>query len=268
MTSLALGYPATPRTIFTRARQLHPGERWTLAPERRVRRYFVPRERIARGRTLAEAAEAVGHEVTRAVVRAVPAGARVAAFLSGGLDSSVVLARLRQSGVSVEAFTLYFGDEHPGEMRYARAVAQHLGVRHNVLEIDTRRFVDAVEPAVLHLEDIVSEAIAVPNFLLAREAARGHDVIFTGEGGDQSFGGPKNIGDGAGLTRTAATLRLPRCRRPISRSTITCGNDPRARARRRASSARSTQAIGWRTTSPAASSTSAGGAAGLRRAGR
>ena len=47
---------------------------------------------------------------------------------------------------------------------------------------------------MLHLEDVVSEAIAVPNFLLAREASRSADVLFTGEGGDQSFGGPKNLG--------------------------------------------------------------------------
>jgi asparagine synthase (glutamine-hydrolysing) len=47
---------------------------------------------------------------------------------------------------------------------------------------------------VMHLEDVVSEAIAVPNFLLAREAARTCGVLFTGEGGDQSFGGPKNVG--------------------------------------------------------------------------
>jgi asparagine synthase (glutamine-hydrolysing) len=79
-------------------------------------------------------------------------------------------------------------------MRYARAVAQHLGVRHNVLEVDAKAFCAGIEPSVLHLEDVVSEAIAVPNFLLAREAARSADALFTGEGGDQSFGGPKNVG--------------------------------------------------------------------------
>jgi asparagine synthase (glutamine-hydrolysing) len=180
--------------VLAGARQLGPGEVWTLSPTRRVRHYFQPRERLQASRSLAKAAEMVGEVVTRAIVDAVPEGARVAAFLSGGLDSSVVLARLHQSGIPVPAYTLHFGDQHPGEIGYARAVAEHVGAEHRVLVVDDRMFADALPAVVLHLEDVVSEAIAVPNFLLAREAAREHDVVFTGEGGDQSFGGPKNIG--------------------------------------------------------------------------
>ena len=67
-------------------------------------------------------------------------------------------------------------------------------MRHHVLELDARRFCDGIEPALHELEDLLSEPIAVPNFLLAREAARRCDVLFTGEGGDPSFGGPKNVG--------------------------------------------------------------------------
>lgn len=190
---LVLGYPISPGTALTSVRQLGPGELWELAPKRATRRWFVPCERLATRRTLAAATRLVDRAVTAAVEDAIPGGARVAAFLSGGIDSSIVLARLHESGTPVEAYTLYFGDHLPGEMRYARVVAQHLGVRHHTLEIDTRRFCDGIEPAVERLEDVLSEAIAVPNFLLAREAAKNADVLFTGEGGDQSFGGPKNV---------------------------------------------------------------------------
>ncbi len=74
--------------------------------------------------------------------------------------------------------------------RYPR----HVRVRHNVLVLRPRAFCDAIEPALVYLEDLLSEPIAVPNFLLAKEAARTRDVVFTGEGGDPIFGGPKNIG--------------------------------------------------------------------------
>ena len=192
--SLALGYSTAPGTALARVRQLGPGEVWELAPRRRNRRWFVPRERLDRSRTLEQSALAVDGVLSQAVRDAIPPCSRVAAFLSGGLDSSIVLARIHESGTPVEAFTLFFGADLPGEMRYARAVAEHLGVRHNVLEVDAHAFCAGIEPSVLHLEDVVSEAIAVPNFLLAREAARTSGVLFTGEGGDQSFGGPKNIG--------------------------------------------------------------------------
>jgi asparagine synthase (glutamine-hydrolysing) len=192
--SLALGYPTAPATALAGVRQLGPGEIWQLAPRRTRTRWFVPRERLDRARTLEEATAVVDDVVTRAVTDAIPARGRVGAFLSGGIDSSIVLARVKESGTPVEAFTLFFGAELPGEMRYARAVAQHLGVRQNVLEVDAAAFVAGIEPSVLHLEDVVSEAIAIPNFLLAREASRACDVLFTGEGGDQSFGGPKNLG--------------------------------------------------------------------------
>lgn len=193
--SLVLGYPTAPQTALRHVRQLGPGEIWTITAPRARRQYYVPVERLDRSRSPAMAAREIDEAVTRAVRDAVPPGlasSRVGAFLSGGLDSAIVLARLHELGVPVDAYTIYFGDRMPGEIRYARAVAEHLGVPHHVLEVDARTFCDGVEPAVMHLEDVLSEAIAVPNYLLAKQAARDVSVLFTGEGGDQSFGGPKN----------------------------------------------------------------------------
>jgi len=192
--SLVLGYPTAPGTAVRSVRQLGPGELWTLEPRRESRRWFEPREALNGRRSLDACAGQVDRALTAAVVSAIPAGKRVGAFLSGGLDSSLVLARVRESGTPVEAFTLSFGDNLPGETRYARAVARHLDVRQHVLDLNARSFCDGIPSAVLHLEDVVSETIAVPNFLLARKAAESVDVLFTGEGGDQTFGGPKNIG--------------------------------------------------------------------------
>lgn len=197
--SLVLGYPTAPQTALAKVRQLGPGEVWTVAPRAARSRYHVPRERLAEDRPLSRAARAIDSVVTRAVHDALPrpdAGepvGRVGAFLSGGMDSAIVLARLHELGVRVDAYTIYFGDRLPGEIRYARAVAEHLGVPHHVLELDARKFEAGIDDTVLHLEDVLSEAIAVPNYLLAKQAARDVSVLFTGEGGDQSFGGPKNV---------------------------------------------------------------------------
>jgi asparagine synthase (glutamine-hydrolysing) len=192
--SLVLGFSTAPGTALASVRQLGPGEVWQLAPTRLARGWFSLRERLDTSRSLALATRRVDAAMSKAVTRAIPNGARVAAFLSGGLDSSLVLARLVESGTKVDAFTLSFGAHLPGEMRYARAVAQHLGVQQHIVELDARRFSDAIPHAVRALEDLVSETITVPNYLLAAEAAKVADVVFTGEGGDQSFGGPKNVG--------------------------------------------------------------------------
>ena len=192
--SLFLGYAPAPHTAVAAIRQVGPGEYLQLAPIARTVRYFQPRERIARGRTLETAARALDRALDVAVRTAVPRRGRIGAFLSGGLDSSLVLARLHELGHRVDAYTLHFGDRSPSELRYAQVVARHLGVRHHVLDLDARRFTDALVPALVELEDLLSEPIAVPNYLLAKEAARTVDVLFTGEGGDPLFGGPKNIG--------------------------------------------------------------------------
>ena len=192
--SLVLGYVPAPQTMLAGVRQLGPGEAWWLGPLPKTWRYYRPRERLERRRSLAAAARQLDRTVSAAVANALPARGRVGAFLSGGLDSSLVLARLAERGVPVRAFTLHFGDHLAGELRYARAVAGHLGVPHQVLELDDRTFCDGITPALDELEDLLSEPISVPNYLLAGEAAKSVDVLFTGEGGDPPFGGPKNIG--------------------------------------------------------------------------
>ena len=192
ITSLVLGYVPAPATVLEHVSQVPPGHVVELGGRPRATAYYVPRERLA-GRSLAASARALDRALTRAVEHA-PTNGRVGAFLSGGLDSSLVLARLVERGLSVEAFTLHFGDRLPSEIRYAESVARHLGVRHHVLELSARAFCDALGPSLVHLEDLLSEPIAVPNFLLAREVAKSRDVVFTGEGGDPLFGGPKNVG--------------------------------------------------------------------------
>jgi asparagine synthase (glutamine-hydrolysing) len=192
VTSLVLGYAPAPATALAHVRQVPPGHVVHVGKRVAARRYYAPRERLS-SRGLASSARSLDRALTRAIERA-PKHGRVGAFLSGGLDSSLVLARLHELGHRVEAYTLHFGDHLPSEIRYAQAVARHLGVRHHVLELDARAFCDAIDPALDRLEDLLSEPIAVPNFLLAREVARGCDVVFTGEGGDPIFGGPKNVG--------------------------------------------------------------------------
>ena len=192
VTGLVLGYAPAPSTALAHVQQVPPGHVVKLGARAVSRRWYAPRERLSR-RGIAASARALDRALTRAVARAPKAG-RVGAFLSGGLDSSLVLARLHELGHRPDAYTLHFGDRLPSEIRYAEAVAKHVGAKHHVLELDARTFCDSIDPTLDRLEDLLSEPIAVPNFLLARAVARDCDVVFTGEGGDPIFGGPKNVG--------------------------------------------------------------------------
>ena len=115
-------------------------------------------------------------------------------FLSGGLDSSVVAAELvRQCRRKVKTYSLYFGQQYPNELPYARAVAEKLGTEHHEVLIQPQDFVGNLRKMIWHLDDPIGDPITMPNFELARHVGQETDFVFNGEGGDPCFGGPKNI---------------------------------------------------------------------------
>lgn len=115
------------------------------------------------------------------------------ATLSGGIDSSLVLALARrQRGGPARALSITFGAPHRDELEWSGLVARHVGAEQEVVTVspgDVRaRFDDTVQALSVPNGD----PLTVPNLLLF-EAARAHgDTLLNGEGGDPTFGGPKN----------------------------------------------------------------------------
>lgn len=140
----------------------------------------------------AQIAEAVEKSVRRAVERRLQGRTHVGAFLSGGVDSSAVVAVLADMGVRVTAFSASFGHGQPNELEYARSVAEHCHLDHRTIDVEPDQFLDLLPSIMYTLDDPLCDCITVPNFILAREAAREVSVVFNGEGGDPLFGGPKN----------------------------------------------------------------------------
>lgn len=127
--------------------------------------------------------------------RYLPADQAVGAFLSGGLDSSLVTAlAARLHAHPVITYSISFGDELPNELAYAGLVATHCQTHHRVLSFRGTQIAAHLAEAVAYLDCPVGDPLTVPNMLLARAAAaEGLHVILNGEGGDPCFGGPKNI---------------------------------------------------------------------------
>jgi asparagine synthase (glutamine-hydrolysing) len=136
-----------------------------------------------------DALDSVRAGVTAAVRSRLVADVPLGALLSGGIDSAIVVALMAEaSSAPVRTFTVGFPDERYDERRYARAVAERWGTRHEevVLEPDAAatlpRLVEAFD------EPLADEA-ALPLYLIC-EAARGHvTVALTGDGGDEAFAG-------------------------------------------------------------------------------
>ena len=128
----------------------------------------------------------LGQAVEERMIADVPVGA----FLSGGIDSSLVVAMMqRRSPVPVRTFTASFGDAEFDEAAYAREVAERLGTEHHQVEISP----EVALGVIPRLADIYDEPFAdpsgIPFFHIARFAKERVTVCLSGDGGDESFAG-------------------------------------------------------------------------------
>lgn len=118
----------------------------------------------------------------------------VGAFLSGGLDSSLVVALARRlHAAPVHTYSVHFGEGHANELAHSSRVAQHCGTQHTVVELTPQAVLHHFDETVALLDEPNGDPLTVPNALLFREAAHHVDVVLNGEGGDPCFGGPKNL---------------------------------------------------------------------------
>lgn len=122
--------------------------------------------------------------VRRQMVSDVPVGA----FLSGGIDSSLVVALMAEVAPGLETFTAGFADPRLDESPWAAQVARHLGVAHHVVKLDASAL-EELPHMVWHLDEPVADRAALPTFLLSRFAAARVKVVLTGEGSDELFAG-------------------------------------------------------------------------------
>ena len=115
----------------------------------------------------------------------------VGAYLSGGLDSSIVASlAAKQQGLEFKAFTgkFSFGDAYD-ESRYARELAGQQGFELHEMEITASDFVEQMQKVLYHLDQPVAGPGSFPQFMVARSASKYRKVVLGGQGGDEIFGG-------------------------------------------------------------------------------
>lgn len=119
-----------------------------------------------------------------------PARGNYGAFVSGGLDSSIVAALLtKHSGGRIKTFSIGYEEDEYSELRYARQVAEQIGSDHHEMVLSGEKFFELV-PQVIWQEDKPPRyASSVSGFAACREAGKSIRIVFTGEGGDELFAG-------------------------------------------------------------------------------
>jgi asparagine synthase (glutamine-hydrolysing) len=210
---LAIGYVPAPLAIFRGCRKLEAGHLLRLRPggTPRVTRWWFP-EKATRAEETSRAsrAETLHALMGQAVGQRLRADVPVALCLSGGVDSSVIAAECVRQGAKPEAFTVCFDGEET-DLAYARAVAGHLGLRHQVLEARGRDAAEEFQQILWHYDEPFADSSAVPSFALAKALAGRYKVVLNGDGGDEAFAGYRHyehIGVKQAVKAVAAAVGL------------------------------------------------------------
>ncbi len=187
---LTLSYVPDPRTIYRDVWKLEPGHSLTVSPHGlRRRKYWEPA--LGERRTIAprEAEDAIrslaGHAVAKRLTSEVPLGG----FLSGGVDSSAVVALMAGgSSERVKTFSIGFTDPNFDELRYARMVAERYGTEHHERTV-TLDIHDMLGRLVEQFDEPFADSSAIPTLYLARMTRERVTVALSGDGADEVFGG-------------------------------------------------------------------------------
>jgi asparagine synthase (glutamine-hydrolysing) len=185
---LAFGYVPPDRTIYKNVHTLPPGHHLEWDGSRvSVARYWQPRF-DPHAISLDVAAERMRELLHQAVRRQMVADVPVGAFLSGGHDSSTIVALMQQeTRQPVKTFSVGFG-EYINELPYARAVAP-LPHRHHEIDLGAPPVTELLERMVGVYDEPFRDPSHIPTYLISQYARRSVKVVLTGDGADELFGG-------------------------------------------------------------------------------
>jgi asparagine synthase (glutamine-hydrolysing) len=187
----SLGYVPDPLSIFKDIKKLPPGHFLTFSNGRvEIKQYWdfaYESNGSQRGEDdyLEELRELLDEAVRIMLVSDVPLGA----FLSGGVDSSTVVALMaRHMGQPVKTFSIGFHEDSYNELKYARMTAKHFGTDHHEFFV-TPEICSVVDELAWHFDEPFADSSAIPTYMVSKLAREHVTVVLSGDGGDELFAG-------------------------------------------------------------------------------
>lgn len=179
-----------PKTAFKHIRKLEPGH-WMLWKDGEIKteRYWLPdfntKISISPEEAESETLRLLRESVKMRMISEVPLGA----FLSGGVDSSAVVALMAEvSEKPVKTFSIGFEEQDFSELKYAKKVAEHIGAEHHEFIVKPHAL-EILPTLVEHYGEPYADSSAIPTYYVSRETRKHVTVALNGDGGDESFAG-------------------------------------------------------------------------------
>ncbi len=190
---LTYGFIPESLSIYKSVRKLPPAHTMLISRENfgrvDLQRYWSLEPQIIQGRSESEWIEVIREKLSETVRCHSIADVNVGAFLSGGVDSSVMVAEMsEQSDTPLKTFSVGFDDESTSELPFARLVAERYRTDH-IEEIVTPDIASDFEKLVFHYDEPFADSSAIPTMAVARVASEHVKVAISGDGGDEAFGG-------------------------------------------------------------------------------
>ena len=212
-----LAIPA-PLSIYRGISKLPPGTILTLRPDEEpvIEPYWsgaqIAREGVANPFSLRadEATDRLEQLLERAIGRQMVSDVPIGAFLSGGVDSSTVVAVMQKlSSQPVKTFTVGFEDKAYNEAEHAKAVARHLGTDHTELYVSPQQAMDVIPHLPAMYDEPFADSSQIPTHLISALARQHVTVALSGDGGDELFGGYDRYLFTAGWWKRIEGIPLP-----------------------------------------------------------
>jgi asparagine synthase (glutamine-hydrolysing) len=196
---LRFGYVPAPYSIFNGIRKLEPGCLLSLSlkqPEPKIWKYWSAVDLVKKGisspfpGTPLEAVDELELLAKDAIKQQMVADVPLGAFLSGGKDSSAVVALMQtQSTQKIKTFSIGFKEEGYNEAVYAKAIAEHLGTDHTELYVPPNLAREVIPRLSTLYDEPFADSSQIPTFLVAQLARQNVTVSLSGDAGDELFGG-------------------------------------------------------------------------------
>jgi len=193
---LALRYVPAPRTHLQGVRKLMAGEALVVEAGAGIRRwrYWEPElseDVPGKPPSKAEAVEEIRHRVRESVRIRLRSDVPLAAFLSGGIDSTFVVCAMRElmPGTKFSTFCASFDDEELDESPYACMVAERIGSDHREVHFTSEQVLSSFDALIDHYDEPFADASMFPTFAVCRAARERCKVMLSGDGGDECFAG-------------------------------------------------------------------------------